>query len=138
MGTIKQVYAAEATIATTGLSDLADGSTALSDAIDNTTNLYLGAEIECKLTGTATTGVDNVDVYLVRSSDGTDFGTYATEEGKANVQFIGSVALNTNTAVVKLFRIEQLPPHWRLLFDNQSGAALTAETVVFRGCDLSN
>ena len=70
--------------------------------------------------------------------DGTDYSTYAAEEGYANLLHLASVALNTNTQVISEIRVEQLPPYWKLLFDNQSGGAITAEAIAYRTSNLTN
>ena len=138
MATIKQQYGT--TTEVTGLTtlSLADGSGATSSAIDNGTNLFLGADLEITMLGLAGS-VDTVDVYLIGSvDDGTDFAT--TE--LANMLFVGSIELNGTTEVIKVIRIEQLPSQWKLRIINNSGAALSATeadcSIYYRGTSLTN
>ena len=138
MATIRPTFDLETALTVSGLSSLSDGATAESVAVDNNTTPSLNVEIEIKLTGTVTTSVDSVDVYMIRSMDGTDYSTYAAEEGKVNLLFLSSVALNTSTSVTKSIRVEQLPPYWKLLFDNQSGGAISAESISYRTSNLTN
>ena len=61
--------------ATQKIDSLTDNEwTDLSDEIDNTTNLYLGADLELVLGSAAFTGTDSgVEIYIVPTVDGTNY-----------------------------------------------------------------
>jgi hypothetical protein len=106
------------------LASLANGSTATSSAIDNSTNKFLSALVRVKVltnaAGTSATG--SVTVLLVRSTDGgTDY-----DDGI----FLGALATVANaTTYTRTFSTEPLGAlgsHWKVAVVNQSGAALNS------------
>lgn len=103
------------------LASLANGSSAVSSAIDNSTNKYVGAVVRVKVktnaAGTSATGL--VNVYLVRSTDG------GTDYSDNTDQLIGTIAAVANaTTYAKSFYVEPLGTHWKVAVLNSSGAAL--------------
>lgn len=106
------------------LASLANGSTATSNAIDNSTNKFLSALVRVKIltnaAGTSATG--SVSVFLVRSTDGgTDY-----DDGI----FLGALPTVVNaTSYTRTFSTEPLGAlgsHWKVAVVNNSGAALNS------------
>lgn len=112
---------------TTTITTLADGSGSDSETV---TNSSPGIQIECKITGTATTSTGTADLYLIESVDNSDFSDTGTGDA-GNARYIGSVTLNTNTAVVKIISAGNLPKYWKLRVVNNSGGAFTAASFAY-------
>lgn len=106
------------------LASLANGSTATSNAIDNSTNKFLSANVRVKVrtnaAGTSATG--SVSVFLVRSTDG------GTDYDDSTGTFLGSLPTIANaTTYTRTFStslVGELGSHWRVAVVNNSGAAL--------------
>lgn len=103
------------------LASLANGSSVVSNAIDNSTNKYVSAVIRVKVktnaAGTSATGL--VNVYLVRSTDG------GTDYSDATDQLIGTIPATANaTTYARAFPVENLGTHFKIAVVNNSGAAL--------------
>lgn len=119
------------------LASLANASSAVSSAVDNSSNKYLEALIQVKVrtnaAGTSATGVTNV--FLVRSADG---GT--TYDDNTRV-LLGTLPTNANgTTYIGTFStapVGALGTHWKAAVENRSGAALDStggnHAVVFAG-----
>jgi len=134
MATIKQTYNTSGT-ATITIASLANGSGRCSTAIDNTSGLYITADVGLKIktnaAGTSSTGY--VSVYLVRSYDGTSYddafaGTDAAFT-PVNATFLGTISATANaTTYYKTFDLAEfgitLPKKWAIAIVNSSGAAL--------------
>ena len=140
MATIKQDYAASAAV-TISLNSLASGTAVLSSEIDNATaNKYLAADIEINANWATGTPNGTLDVYLVKSADGT---TFADTAELSNLTFLCSVTpdsvTNTNT-VTKVIRVEQLPNKWKILAKNTDTLALGASgnSINYVGVSLTN
>lgn len=81
--------------------------TDLSDAIDNSTNKYMFADLELVLGSAAFTGLDSaMELFLVPSVDGTNYadwtGNVLTDVQHNNIHFIGSVATSGSTQAQRL------------------------------------
>lgn len=103
------------------LASLANASSAVSSAIDNSTNKFVEAVVRVKVksnaAGTSATGF--VNVFIVRSTDG------GTDYSDNLDQLIGSLAVTANaTTYAKAFTVCLLGTHWKVAVENQSGAAL--------------
>ena len=120
MATIKQQFDTSAdTITVTGLNSLSNGATATSNAIDNSSDLFLSADLEITLKSSASE-TDVVSIYLLGSNDNSTWSTSAAAENEANMLFLGNVKLNGTTAVVRLLRVDKLPKYWKVHFVNDS------------------
>ena len=90
------------------LHSLTDGETTdLSDAIDNSTNLYALADVEVYIPSAAFTGSDAaLEVYLVPSVDGTNYMSWSgntTTPEQFNLNYRERVlALRSSTGVVRV------------------------------------
>lgn len=107
--------------------------TDLSDAIDNSSNLYALADLEIVLASAAFTGADSmIAAYLITSVDGTNYGDWtgnvATEEQENEIYFVGSARTSGATAAQRLI-IPNVPlPNglYKYAFRNLTGVALAA------------
>ncbi len=136
MASIKQALNTAAAMTIT-LSSLANGAGRAATAIDNTTGLYLDADVRVKVktnaAGTSATGY--CDVYLLSSEDGTNYDdTFGGTDAAAtpvNARKLGTMTTNVNaTTYVGVFSVASLgitlPAKWSIIVVNNSGAALDA------------
>lgn len=107
--------------------------TDLSDAIDNTSNLYTMADIEIVLGSAAFTGSDSVlEIYIVPSVDGTNYpdwtGNVTTDEQENNQYFVGAVTTSGATAAQRLAeeKIPLPPGKFKFGFRNKTNVTLAA------------
>ena len=134
MSTIKQIFNTAST-ATITLASLANGSGRGSTAIDNSTNLFISADIRVRIrtnaAGTSSTGY--VEVYLIRSEDGTNYGDGFGGTDAAytpvNALLLGTInAVANATTYQKVFDTAELgltlPAKWCIGIVNRTGAAL--------------
>jgi hypothetical protein len=126
---------------TVTLTSLADGGLRQATAVDNETDLYIDALVGGKIKTGSTVGSNGyVAVYasgLVDNSPmygGDASGTDSAYTGKAeNLRFLGVIKANGNGttyafgpwSVAAAFD-GLLPPKWTLVFENKTGAALSA------------
>jgi hypothetical protein len=121
--TLNATNSGSITITLTGVTN---GSTAISSAIDNSTNKYLSANVKVQVrtnsAGTSSTG--SCSAYLVRSTDG------GTNYDDATATFLGTIPTVANsTTYTRIFSTEPVGPlgtHWKLAVVNNSGATLDA------------
>jgi hypothetical protein len=129
MANIKNSYRAASSVTVT-LANLANGSGATSNAIDNSTNKDIEGLLEVKTNGVAS-GTNYLEVYIMDSNDGTEWSDVA------NARLVGVVKMNAASAVIKTLRIKDLPSNFKVHFINQSGQALSAtggdHVVTFQG-----
>ncbi len=136
--------AAAATVLTTELNSLANGSyTAASTAIDNTSNCYLFADFELVLAaqGSARSAGATVSLYIVSSLDGTNYGD-APVSGTTSPSVVWS--LDAATTARRLSGPESkdvpIPPgKFKIYALNSTGQALaaSANTVSIRYHNVS-
>lgn len=134
MADIKQEYSSSSTPTFT-LASLANGSGRACTAVDNSTNKHIGADIhlQSKLASSSVSATGRLDVYLVRSPDGTRYddnfgGTDAALTPSASL-YLGSIPANTNSQVIdwsiSLSELGiELPKKFAICVVNNSGAAL--------------
>jgi hypothetical protein len=134
MADIKIAYGTNEVVTVTGLASLADGSSATSDAVDNSSNLYVDALCDVDLDGFSGSQTGPVNVYLQGSIDGTNFDTAGADT------LVAVIPMNNTDPVSKSFTVASamggvLPRHWKLRFENDSGAALnsTGNSLAYRG-----
>ena len=122
MATAKQVYTPNQTVTIT-LASLANGATAVSSAIDNSTNGYLSAEFQIKVRTGTVAGTPTVSVYLLRSVDG---GTdYDDSTNVNNPELMRQINTPTaSTTYISSVRVESLPQYFKVMVVNNSGGAL--------------
>jgi hypothetical protein len=108
------------------LASLANGSTATSSAVDNSSNKFFSANVRVKIktnaAGTSATG--SVSVFLVRSTDG------GTDYDDSTATCIGVIPATANaTTYTRTFSTEPygaLGSHWKIAVVNNTGAALSS------------
>lgn len=136
-----QAAATEITWTGQGANLLTDNEwTDLSDAIDNSTNKYVTVDILLALGSAAFTGSgSSVEVYVVRSVDGTNYGSWAgnvtADEQENNQYFVGSVTTSGATAAQELILSNVVVPPglYKIGLRNRSNATLAAaNTISFR------
>ena len=134
MASIKQAVNTAGT-ATITIASLANGSGRAMTAVDNTTNLFLSADIGLKIksAAAATSATGYVSVYLIRSYDGTSYDdAYAGSDAAftpVNSLLLGTINVVANaTTYYKVFDTAELgltlPRKWAIGIVNSSGAAL--------------
>jgi len=155
----KLQFASAVTFTTTSLATLASaaagGSTWQSAVVDNTTNLYLDAHVQCNVgVGSGTIGNDQCAyVYAYASLDGgTTYpdavtgseGTF-TAQNPTQLRLIGVINIPTASTTYKSepFSVAAafggaLPPSWGLAVRNYSGIALNASTVKWVGINAQS
>lgn len=81
--------------------------TDLSDAIDNSSNLYVMVDLEIVLGSAAFTGADSaLEIYIVQSVDGSNYadwtGNVTTDQQQQNKYFVDSAITSGTTAAQRL------------------------------------
>jgi len=133
MANIKQALNTAGT-ATITLASLANGSGRGSTAIDNSTGLYMSADIRVTLTTSATSATGYAEVYLIRSEDGTGYDdSFAGSDAAytpVNALLLGTIATPATATYVKTFDTAELgltlPAKWAIGIVNRTGNALHA------------
>lgn len=114
----KQKFAAEVAL-TIALNNLANGSVATSDAVDNSSNLYDEIITETKIDGTAA-ATAWLDLRVAASIDGgTDYSTWESI-------YAILPAIDLSVDLQKAHRRFVAPQSWKLMVKNSTGAALAA------------
>jgi hypothetical protein len=96
-GDVKVAYGAATSLTVTGLNSLAGGSLATSDAIDNTSNLYLDYLIEVVIADITEAGNKQVVLYAISSVDGTNYSDNQSSNLPA-LRYLGSLPMNGSGA----------------------------------------
>jgi len=141
MSDIKLAYPVAANITIT-LASLASGSARESTAIDNTSNLYLDAEVylALKLQTGSPSSDKAIYIYGAASADGTNYTDNATGSDAAitlraptNLRLLGVIATPDSGALTYKFVIGSvvavwgfLPPKWSIIVVNKTGIAFDA------------
>ncbi len=122
--TAKQVYTPNQSVTIT-LASLANGSTAVSNAIDNSSNGFLSSEFQIKLkTGTVSGPTPTVSMYLVRTVDGSISGNYDDTTNTNNPELIRQISTpSSTTTYIASVRLESLPQYFKLMVVNNTGGA---------------
>lgn len=133
MATLKTTLGTQADLTIT-LASLANGSGRASTAVDNTSDLYISADVrvQVKTSGTSATGY--VSVYLLRSEDGTEYDDEFAGSDAAytpiNALLLGTINTPATATYSKVFDTGELgltlPAKWAIGIVNSSGNALTA------------
>jgi hypothetical protein len=135
MAEIKTLYGSVQTLTITGLTSLANSSSATSPTVSNATTNYLDVLAEIQVTtlsGATATGY--VEIWLKGSVDNTDF------DDDVNDKWVGTISLaaagvQTRKRVVSLAAgfNGSMPNYWQLRIRNMTGAALDAATATTVG-----
>jgi hypothetical protein len=116
------------------LNSLTDGEwTDLSDEIDNTTDLYVMADVRIDLASAAFTGTDSIlEAYVVPTIDGTTYPTWTgnvTTDQQENNKFFVDSATTTGTTAAQDMAIQRIvipPGKYKVGFRNNAGVSLAA------------
>jgi len=114
------------------LDSLANGSSAVSSAINNSTTRYLSGNIQVKIrTGIGTSATGTVTIYILRSVD----GGVTYDDTNANAEIMGVFNANVDATDYR-FSVDtnvvgSLPDYWKLAVTNNSGAAFDATPANF-------
>lgn len=118
------------TVLTTELNSVGNGAfSAVGTAIDNTSNLDQWAVAEIVLASlTPTTGAW-LQLFLVASSDGTNYSDAPSSTNPGGHQFVGTFFVTTGAGAKRfgnevMFRVP--PGKWKFVALNQSGVALAS------------
>jgi len=141
MATVKELLSSP-TAMTITLASLANSTAGVgrqSVLVDNTTNLYLSAQVSCSITvGTTPTANSLIYVYLIRQdNNGTpiaDDGAGTSDAGITiiNAPLLGTIlcsAATSNVAYKRIFDtsfLGTLPPKWGIAVVNSTGVALNS------------
>ena len=121
MAVLKPLYGPK-TAFTIGLNGLANGSVAISNTVDNSTNLYQDYLIEITISGTAA-ATAWLEVRLLPSEDGTTFGTWESGIPLGTI----NLSVSPQTAYFSLLNaLFQSPQYFKIAVKNNTGAALAA------------
>jgi hypothetical protein len=121
--------------ATITLASLANGSGRASTAIDNSTGKYVSADIRVKVTTGGTSATGYVEVYLIRSEDGTNYEdqTYTGTDAAyspVNAILLGTINTPATATYTKIFDTAELgltlPAKWAIGILNRTGNTLNA------------
>jgi hypothetical protein len=128
MATIESKYTTANAITIT-LNSLANATFATSSAIDNSTNLFVAADIQVQIkTGASSvSSTGTIEVHLLRSSDGGTTYDSAVQGNPATL--IGTFNANANATTYGPYTYPtdifgQLPDHFKIAVYNNTGAAL--------------
>ena len=135
MANLSTVYGSTQTITVTGLGTLANGSSATSAAIDNTSDLFLDALAEVVIdTGSGATAAGYIEIYVKGSIDGTDYDDDNNDKwcGTINLVTAGALTRKRIVSVASAFG-GSMPAYWQVRIKNTSGAAFTNGTLQVRG-----
>jgi hypothetical protein len=147
MATIERsAYGTHTDALTTGLNSLANGSTALSAAIDNSSDHFIYIDCELEVTfGTAPALNSPVELYVLPSQDGTNYadgsaGAPGTVPAPHCLRGVFLVRNVTSAQRVILERIEVPPGLYKLLVRNMAGQSMAASgnVLAYRGHELSS
>jgi hypothetical protein len=122
-----------------GVNSLTDNEwTDLSDEIDNSTNLYMLADLYLDLGSAAFTGTDSsIEIYLIPTVDGSTYpnwtGNVTTDEQENNQYYVGEVYTSGATATQDIVIRNILLPNgkYKWGFRNRSNVTLNATNAIY-------
>lgn len=129
---LKIKYGAATALTVTGLNSLASGSYATSDAVNNTTNLYLDYLVELTVANVVEAGNFQAVVYAISSLDGTNYSDNQSTNQPYAFKYVGMLPLNGTgpwrsaaMSVAAAFN-GTIPPYFKLVILNDAGVTLAA------------
>jgi hypothetical protein len=135
MATITVKAGTRTTLTTSALNSLGNGTYVSAGTVDVSATDPIDVVIEVEVTPGTVSSNKQLVVFLKPSFDNTNFGTGpetgTTTTDEANLRFLGTVPLNTNsTQQRKSFSVAAclgyVPPYFKPICKNESGAALAA------------
>jgi hypothetical protein len=140
LAVINQIYGNVTALTVTGIGTLANGSSAISATVDNTTTLFLDVQVEVVFaTASGATATGTLEVWAKESIDNTDFDDDSNDTLIA-VAVLAAAGVQTRKRIVHLAPVfgGSVPPYWQLRIRNATGAALTSASVAYRGVYLQS
>lgn len=140
MSDFKLSYGTSTALTVTGIGTLANGTSATSATVDNTTTLFLDAKIELTFaTASGAVATGTVEVWAKESIDNTDFDDDPNDKLVA-VCVLAAAGVQTRKRIISLAPVMggTLPPYWQIRVRNATGAALTTASVTYRGALLQS
>jgi len=139
MATFKTLFSAiSATISGASLNALANAGTGVSDAVDNSSNLYQDFLIEVFIDGTAAAAA-YLEVRLMVCTDGTNYRTWESALPLGLIDL--SVDLQyAHFSLVGHGGLMQAPQKFKIAVKNNTGAALhaTASSIKWQGVNIQS
>lgn len=124
--TAKQIFTANQSVTIT-LASLANNGTAVSNAIDNSSNGFLAGEFQIKLRTGTVSGTPTVSVYLLRTVDGNTAGNYDDSTNTNNPELLRQISTpSSTTTYINSWRIESFPQICKIMVVNNTGGAFDA------------
>lgn len=141
MAELKLLYQTSATSLTvTGIGTLANGSSATSATVDNTTTLFVDVKLELVLaTAAGATATGTIEIWAKESIDNTDFDDDPNDKLVA-VVVLAAAGVQTRKRIVSLASVfgGTIPPYWQVRIRNATGAAFTSASAAYRGATLQS
>ena len=140
MAEFKLQYATASALTVTGIGTLANGSSAISATVDNTTTLFMDVKIELVFaTASGATATGTVEVWAKESIDNTDFDDDSNDKLVA-VVVLAAAGIQTRKRIVSLASAfgGTIPPYWQVRIRNATGAAFTSASATYRGATLQS
>jgi hypothetical protein len=143
MSSVKEAFGSNTSITITSVASLTNNSQAGSAVVDNTSNLYLDAQVVAiiKTASASTSSTGYCNIYAYASIDGGSNYSDAVTGADAtqtltvppNLRLIGvmNCVANSTTYVSSAFSVAAafggtLPPKWGIVIENKTGATLAA------------
>ena len=124
-------YRGIVSVLTTELNSLANNTiSAVSAAIDNSTNLDIYADFELVLASLSPTAGAHIDVYIALALDGTNYPADAAATMRLQTtQLLFSLGIGTTASTAQRLDIRQVvipPGTFKIYLDNQAGVSFGA------------
>jgi hypothetical protein len=129
MAEVKYKAGSPAAVMTTELDGLANNARAISGAVDNTADLDFWDDVELVVTyGTAPSAGGTVELYLVESVDGTNYGDGGSGVAPPATTLVGVFPLRAVTTAQRIMvRGVMIPPlNFKYVAVNKAGQATAA------------
>lgn len=129
-------YSAQLTLTVTGLSSLTSGSSATSNVYDATGNKPVDVLLELAVTVGTTSNNTRALLYLITSTDGTNFSDSAND---TNMIFLGMLLTPTTGGSYRSREFSvaaacggSVPNHFKVVVKNDGGGTYTAGAITYR------
>jgi hypothetical protein len=136
----KLSYSTTTALTVTGIGTLANGSSAISATVDNTTTLFLDAKVEILFaTASGATATGTVELWAKESLDNTDFDDDPNDKLVA-VCVLAAAGVQSRKRVCSIASVfgGTLPPYWQIRVRNATGGAFTSASMAYRGALLQS
>jgi hypothetical protein len=140
MAEVTLLYGTATSLTVTGIGTLANGSSATSATVDNTTTLFMDVKVELVFaTASGATATGTVEIWAKESIDNTDFDDDPNDK-LAAVCVLSGAGVQTRKRIVSLASVSggTIAPYWQVRIRNATGAAFTSASVTYRGATLQS